>query len=146
MTRPAVSSPRTKEHMSTSLMLAWSEPTSAEATERFEAWYEHVHIPQVRKTIRSITSVDRYVLNNPDAAPSSPPVNRYLTVYGMDSADVAAAQALLMEAVRSGHLDMTDSLNPDRSHIEWYVERHLEPAEAEYPSSARERTNSRSED
>src|SRR5215471_17885239 len=98
--------------MSKGLLLAWTSPASAETEDEFNAWYDKVHIPQVREAIPSITAVHRYRtadFSHGTAEGQSP--YAYLAVYEMDSADVASAAAALADGVGSGRIELTSAMD-----------------------------------
>ena len=90
--------------MSTGMFLAWSSPVSAEDDEKFHAWYEDVHMPQVRAAVPSVTRVRRYSVlgSGQDGG-----VKRYVACYELADADVAGAAAALKAAGASGAFDMS---------------------------------------
>ena len=94
--------------MSTGIFLAWSSPVSADDDERFNTWYEDVHVPQVRAAIPSVTQVRRYsVLGSGQAGG----VKRYVACYELADTDVAAAAAALKAAGESGAFDMSPAMD-----------------------------------
>jgi len=93
--------------MTQALLLAWASPADDASAEAFEAWYEDVHIPQVREAIPSISSVRRYVLTDPATGPGQ----RFLAIYAMDDTDIAAAADALSEGVRSGRIEISSAMD-----------------------------------
>jgi hypothetical protein len=106
--------------MAKGLLLAWSSPVSDECDAEFNSWYDDTHIPQVRTAIASITAVHRF--RTADLEGAQQPAHRYLAVYEMDSADVAAAMAALGQAGAEGRLDPTDTmdLTDNPPVLQWY--------------------------
>ncbi|TQM11212.1 DUF4286 family protein [Pseudonocardia kunmingensis] len=93
--------------MAESLLLAWASPASQESLAEFDTWYDEVHIPELRAAIPSISRVQRFQLVDP----ANGPTGRYLAVYEMDDADVAAAAAALGGGVKSGRIRMTAAMD-----------------------------------
>jgi hypothetical protein len=107
--------------MAKALLLAWATPSSEESSAEFNTWYDEVHIPEVKATIPSITTVNRYLLTAVDPSAPVGPV-RYLAVYEMDDADVASAAAALGGALGSGKLTMSAAMDVTGTPpaTEWY--------------------------
>jgi hypothetical protein len=86
------------------MFLAWSSPVSAKDDEKFNAWYEDVHVPQVRAAVPSVTRVRRYTVlgSGQDGG-----VRRYVACYELADADVAGAAAALGAAGAGGAFDMS---------------------------------------
>lgn len=102
--------------MSAGLLLAWASPKGAETEAEFNAWYDDVHIPQVRAAVPSITAVHRYrtAAISAGAQPGQSP-HLYLAVYELDSADVEAAAAALGAGVANGRIAMTSALDLEQA-------------------------------
>lgn len=94
--------------MGTGMFLVWSSPVTADDDERFNAWYEDVHIPQVRAEIPSVTRVRRYSVlgSGQDSG-----VKRYVACYELADGDVAGAAAALEAAVARGVFDMSPAMD-----------------------------------
>lgn len=105
--------------MSSAVLLAWASPSSVESTEQFHQWYESTHIPQVRQAIPSIREVTRYELVDPESGAQG----RFLAVYEMDEADVAAASAALGGGVAAGRIEMSPAMDVTTAPpvTQWYV-------------------------
>lgn len=106
--------------MAKGLFIAWMSPSDSESDAELNSWYDNTHIPEVRAAIPSIAAVHRY--RTADLPGGQQPPHRYLAVYEMDSADVAAAAAALGQAGSEGSLDMKApidfTVNPPV--IQWY--------------------------
>lgn len=81
--------------MASTLLIAYSSPTSQEDAAAFTKWYTEFHIPEVRAAIPSISKVTRWELTNPVTGAK---LNRFAAVYEIDEADVAIAAAELFSA------------------------------------------------
>jgi hypothetical protein len=90
--------------MSEGVFLAWSSPVSAAEDEAFNAWYEDVHMPQVRAAIPAITGVRRFTVLGSEEGGG---VRRYVACYELADADVAEVAAALAKAGASGAFDMS---------------------------------------
>jgi hypothetical protein len=91
--------------MAKTLLLVWSSPTSPDAEDTLNQWYDGTHIPELRAALPLITAVNRYT-EQTEGGPT-----RYLTVYEWDEADVAAAQNAFNQVLGSGSLTMTDTID-----------------------------------
>ena len=81
--------------MASTLLIAFSSPTSKEDAAAFSKWYTETHIPEVRAAIPSISKVTRWELTDPA---SGAKLNRFAAIYEIEEADVAAAAAGLFSA------------------------------------------------
>ena len=73
--------------------------------EEYSTWYETIHMPEVL-ALPGFVAARRYA---PSPLSADGP-NRYMAVYEIDG-DVDVAMAGLMDAVRGGKLNMTDSID-----------------------------------
>ncbi len=98
--------------MGTGMFMAWSNPVSIDDDEKFNAWYEQIHIPQVREAIPSISNVRRYTLlgSGQDGG-----VKRYLACYELADGDVAGAAAAL--SAGRADFDMSPAYDPSKPEI-----------------------------
>lgn len=105
--------------MSHAVLLAWASPADADSVEQFHQWYESTHIPQVREAVPSIREVTRYELVDPESGAQG----RFLAVYEMEEADIAAAAAALGDGVSSGRIEMTSAMDLTGAPpvTEWYT-------------------------
>lgn len=105
--------------MAKALLIAFSSAVPGKDAE-YETWYEECHIPDLRAAIPSITGVSRY--REVDLTGGSERV-RYVAVYELSDADVAAAAGQLAAAGRAGRVRRTDTIdmtdNPPDLH--WVV-------------------------
>jgi hypothetical protein len=108
--------------MAKALLLAWASPADKESEAEFNAWYDGTHIPEVRAAISSITAVHRYLAADLPGAPQQP-AHGYLTIYEMDSGDVAAAAVALGSAASEGRLHMTAAMDAETNPpvVQWYT-------------------------
>ncbi|CAB4894864.1 MAG: hypothetical protein F2806_03190 [Actinobacteria bacterium] len=81
--------------MASTLLIAYSSPTSVADVEGFSQWYTELHIPEVRAAIPSISKVTRWQLTDPATGDK---LNRFAAVYEIEEADVAVAAAGLFSA------------------------------------------------
>ena len=105
--------------MAQGLMLAYSSAVPGRDAE-YEKWYDQVHVPDVRAAIPSITAVNRYQLVDLQGGGGR---TRYLAVYELGDADVAAAAAQLGAAGAAGRLRMTDTIDmtDDPPDLQWFA-------------------------
>lgn len=94
------------------LYLVFSNPAEGREQE-FNEWYDNVHVPDVL-SMPGMLSAQRFELfvaelNKVEGGMPLPP-HRYLTVYEMEG-DVDATMAKIGEAVLSGAMSMSDSLD-----------------------------------
>jgi hypothetical protein len=82
--------------MSRGILLVTSAPTSAETEPAYHEWYENVHIPEVL-SVPGFVSARRLRLVGPDTSGQTG-APRYLTIYEIETADVASAAAALETA------------------------------------------------
>ena len=105
--------------MAKGVFLAWSSPVGPDQLAEFDQWYRDTHIPQVRAAVPSISDVTRYELIDPAAAG---PTYRYLAVYELDDADIAAAVAAMNESAAAGKVEMSPAIDLAQRPptAEWY--------------------------
>lgn len=98
--------------MPTSLLIARVQPSTPEQTGEFHRWYDEVHIPQVVERIPGIVSAARYRLGDDQLLPEQGlPAHGYVTIYQIDSPDIAATAQRLGEALGDGTLDMSEAIS-----------------------------------
>jgi hypothetical protein len=90
------------------ILLVATNPASDAVDEAYNAWYSDVHIPQILDRVPGFVHCNRYVLH---PASAEKPQQRYLAVYEIEADDPAIAVAALGEAVQSGRIDMSDTLD-----------------------------------
>ncbi|MDO9485192.1 MAG: hypothetical protein Q7K25_03925 [Actinomycetota bacterium] len=81
--------------MANTLLIAYSSATSEAQIPEMTSWYEETHIPEVRAAIPSISNVTRFQLSDPMTGEK---INRFVAIYEIDEADVAAAAGQLFSA------------------------------------------------
>ena len=96
--------------MANTLLIAFSSATSEAQIPEFTAWYEGTHIPEVRAAIPSISNVTRYQESDPRTGEK---INRFVAIYEIDEADVAAAAGQLFSSAAG--FTQTDSM--DRENV-----------------------------
>jgi hypothetical protein len=81
----------------------------------FNAWYDDVHLAEVVE-VPGFTGAERYALRPQPGEP--PPTHEYLAIYDMETDDVSATLAGLMQRGASGGFRMSDSLaDGARTHL-----------------------------
>ena len=94
------------------LYLVFGNPAAGKEAE-FNEWYDNVDVPEVLATPGMLTA-QRFELRDSEmtGAEGGPPApaHRYLTVYEMEG-DVDATMAKIGDAVQSGAMHMSDSLD-----------------------------------
>lgn len=107
--------------MARAVLLAWSNPVEGREAE-FQDWYDNTHIPELRALAPSMTTVNRYRLADV-GQDSSEKVHRFLTVYELDTTDVASVMGAIDQGASAGKLHMSSTL--DRVDLppvlRWYV-------------------------
>jgi hypothetical protein len=93
------------------LYLVFSNPVAGREDD-FNEWYDNVHVPEVLATPGMVTaqrfSLADVEMNRAEGMPAQS--HAYLTVYEMEG-DVDATMAKIGEAVMSGTMSMSDSLD-----------------------------------
>ncbi|MEH3067010.1 MAG: hypothetical protein PGN15_02800 [Aeromicrobium erythreum] len=89
-----------------------TNPVSDADAERFNTWYDEVHVPQVVERVDGIVAARRYELASAQLAPAEAlPAHRYLAVYDIASDDVGAVLGALATALGDGTLDPSDAMD-----------------------------------
>jgi hypothetical protein len=96
------------------LYLVFSNPVAGKERE-FNEWYENVHLHDVLSTPGMLTAqrfelCDTEMMRQARDAGMPVPTHRYLIVYEMEG-DIDATMAKIQEAVMSGVMVMSDSLD-----------------------------------
>ncbi len=98
--------------MPKALLVVYSQPAASEQDNEYNEWYDTVHIPQVLDRISGVTAAARYRLSDTQiAAADELPQRRYLTLYEIESDDLAAVRDRLVEALGDGTFDWSDALD-----------------------------------
>jgi hypothetical protein len=93
--------------LSTAILVAQTEPASAEQADEFNDWYDTVHIPQVISQVPGVTLVRRFIAS---AIGPDQPSRRYLAIYEIESDAPESVLRELQKAIADGRLDQTDTL------------------------------------
>ncbi|GHE84318.1 hypothetical protein GCM10017786_14950 [Amycolatopsis deserti] len=96
--------------MAKALLIAYVAPADDASEAEFNRWYDEVHIPQVVARIPGVVGGSRYRLASELVDPAELPVRQYLTIYELDTDDVASTARRLGAAATDGTLDMSDAL------------------------------------
>ena len=82
--------------MSTAILVAHVHPADPSSEDAFNRWYDDVHIPQVVERVPGVVSASRFFLADVQLLPEDAlPARRYLSIYQLDTEDLAGtAQAL----------------------------------------------------
>ncbi|MGC0365129.1 hypothetical protein ABH922_003113 [Rhodococcus sp. 27YEA15] len=98
--------------MSTAILVAHVDPTDLASEEEFNRWYDEVHIPQVVERVPGVVSASRYLLADAQLLPAEAlPARRYLSIYQIDTVDLAATAQALGAALGDGTLDMSAAIS-----------------------------------
>lgn len=98
--------------MPQSLLVAFVHPASPAQEDEFNDWYDNVHIPQVVERIPGVVGGSRYKYSDAQLVPEDQaPSRRYLSLYQLDTDDLAATAQRLGEALGDGSLDLTDAID-----------------------------------
>lgn len=73
----------------------------------FNAWYDNVHLPDVR-SVPGVTSAERYRVQQPG---DEVPEHRYVAVYELDGDPGTVLKEIATRAA-TGQFQMTDSIDP----------------------------------
>jgi len=92
------------------LLLVHTNVASAEQEQEFNDWYDKVHIPQLLERIPGLVTARRYA-----ASTDLPPLpERYLAVYEIEADDPAAVVKAINDAVVTGKVDFTPTMDMSR--------------------------------
>ena len=94
--------------MPKAVFLVSSRPVSPDKDADFNAWYDEVHLPDLR-SVPGVVSATRYRLA-PDGTPGAHP---YLTVYEIEADDPTAVVQEMTNGVREGRFVMSDTIETD---------------------------------
>ena len=104
--------------MGRAMFLGWGGPVRPEEDEASNAWYEQVHVPQVRKAMPTVASVRRFTVLGSGADGG---VKRYVACYELADADAAGAAAALAAAATSGGFDMSPAMDRNSTEMQFLV-------------------------
>jgi hypothetical protein len=94
--------------MSTAVLLVRTRPPAPEVEEKYNDWYDRVHIPQILAAVPAITGAQRFLLLSSQGRPDAPAA--YLAIYEIDSVDPQDALGHLAEAMAAGEITMDASV------------------------------------
>jgi hypothetical protein len=98
--------------MPKALLVAYVQHRSDGEEAEFNRWYDQVHIPQVVDRIPGVVSGRRYKLSTTQlVSDDDTPEHRYLTLYELDTDDLAETAKRLGDAGTDGTLDMSDTID-----------------------------------
>lgn len=94
--------------MAKALLLAHVHPTDHAHEEEFNRWYDEVHLPQVVSAVDGIVGGSRYRYSDTQLLPpEAAPAHSYITVYELDTDDIATA----IEQLKAAQTDASDAIN-----------------------------------
>lgn len=97
--------------MPSKMLVVWTNPTTKDAEEEYNRWYNETHLPDVLK-VPGFVAATRYVFTGVAALDGmDDPPQRYLALYEVDAEDLHKAAALLQEGVGSGEIALTEALD-----------------------------------
>jgi hypothetical protein len=96
--------------MAKGIMIALTNPTTAQRDEEFNRWYNETHAREVT-SLPGIASITRYRAHQQILPAGEEPAYRYLAIYELDDVDVA----LRSLAEGAEKFDMSESLDFSRS-------------------------------
>ena len=97
--------------MSTAILVAHVHPADPSSEEAFNRWYDDVHIPQVVERVPGVVSASRFSLADVQLLPEAAlPARRYLSIYQLDTEDLAGTAQALGSALGDGTLDMSEAI------------------------------------
>ncbi len=88
--------------MSSFVLVALSNPVAGVSDESVAAWYDGVHIPQIRAAVPGVGEVRRYRAAGTQPTPDGLVTHRYLTTYEIEADEPAAIVAALGARVGDG--------------------------------------------
>lgn len=101
--------------MPKALFLAFANPSTPDAQETFERWYETDHLPEVLSVSPRLTAATRYSVTDVEVQPGLPKLpHRHLAVYELEAeseADLAEVAQALRDALTSGAVGIDPSLD-----------------------------------
>ncbi len=97
--------------MSTAILVAHVHPADPSSEDAFNRWYDDVHIPQVVERVPGVVSASRFFLADVQLLPEEAlPARRYLSIYQLDTEDLAGTAQALGSALGDGTLDMSEAI------------------------------------
>lgn len=98
--------------MAKALLVAHVHPASPEQETEFSRWYDEVHIPQVLERIPGVVGASRHKYAAAQLVPEeAAPIHRYLSLYELDTEDLAATAQHFGTALADGTLELSEALN-----------------------------------
>jgi hypothetical protein len=84
--------------------------------DRFNSWYDTAHVPEIMATEGFVLGRRFRAIQAPDGAGASGDWLKYVAVYDIESHDLAASYASLLERFRSGTMTAADHVSLDPPH------------------------------
>jgi hypothetical protein len=96
--------------MPKAVMLVFTDPSSPDVEDEYNAWYDSAHIPDIFKAAPGIKSATRYRLAE-SPAPGVEMPNRHLAIYEVEADDLNQVIADMGAAFGRGEMPMSDALS-----------------------------------
>ncbi len=96
--------------MARAKVLVYTRPLSLDQIEKFETWYDTVHIPEVLDKVTGVQSAARFVSSGGGDYVS-------LAVYDIEAVDPSQVLSTMFSYAASGHFRMDPSLSSDQKAI-----------------------------
>jgi hypothetical protein len=96
--------------MPKAVMLVFSDPSSPDVQDEYNAWYESTHLPDVFKAIPSVKAATRYRLAD-SPPPGAEMPNRHLAAYEVEADDLNEVIADMGAAFARGEMPLSDNLS-----------------------------------
>lgn len=101
--------------MPKALFLAFANPSSPDAQESFEQWYETHHLSDVLSVSPRLTAATRYSVTDVEVQPGLPKLQHgHLAIYELEAeseADLAEVAQALRDALTSGAVGVDSTLD-----------------------------------
>ena len=97
--------------MPTKLMVVWTNPTSKEAEEEYNTWYNKVHLPDVLRVPGFVAATRYRYTGIPALEGMDDPPHRYLALYEVEADNLKELGELLAAGVGSGQISISEALD-----------------------------------
>jgi hypothetical protein len=96
--------------MPKAVMLVFTDPSSPDVEDEYNAWYDSTHVPDIFKAASGVKAATRYRLAE-TPAPGVELPNRHLAVYEVEADDLNQVIADMGAAFTRGEMPMSDTLS-----------------------------------
>jgi hypothetical protein len=95
--------------MPKAVMLVFTDPSSPDVEDEYNAWYENTHLADVFKAASGVKAATRYRLAE-SPGPGAEMPSRHLAVYEVEADDLNQVVADMGAAFTRGEMPMSDTL------------------------------------